>query len=434
MGEKSLKDYADFLNKNYSDDIYNFYLSEIESESLNIIPIYNINKEDREKLVKFEIQNFIALLKDNKIINGLNEWNNSFKTEGLYFPEYTEWEVSQVISIFNNRKKSLNFFLSTYVTQVADAIELNNEMDHFFSGQVNALIKIIEDLQKRNLQELKVKITSTENLLNQAESSSHIGHCELDYVSGKVKCSEEFYKILGVNLDFKLEIPFLKNLINNENDFDPFLKESIPSYKEDKTSIHEFKIKRPDQPDIQCMSNEFPVVDDSGNIVGSKIIIQDITDLKEIDSELKAKDNLIDRIIQYSPTLILIYDIEEGKIVFVNEVVHQLLGYSVKSILDLNIKDSISTFIHEDDIVLVKKRIKSYSDISMNEVESIEFRVIDSNKEVHWFHSKTIVFNSINNNVKQILINATEITSFKKLQEIIFLKEAQYCKLRKSPI
>ena len=98
-------------------------------------------------------------------------------------------------------------------------------------------------------------------------------------------------------------------------------------------------VLRPDRERIWISVNGAPLRDDRGEIDGVVFAIEDVTEKKEIEEELRAERNLKDQILETSPVGITLID-EDGMNVFANDRAEELLGRPL---------EELRTYVHDDE-------------------------------------------------------------------------------------
>jgi PAS domain S-box-containing protein len=154
-------------------------------------------------------------------------------------------------------------------------------------------------------------------------------------------------------------------------------------------------------------------------------ICPNITDRKK--AELKLIENQIfqNTILNTSPDIIYVYDVQEKKNVYSNDGIMNILGYSVKEIQQMGDK-IISNLMHPDDFkIYINTIIPKYQSADDNEFIKHKYRM--KHKKGYWrlLHSKELIFTrDEKNQPKQIFGIITDITDRNKAeQELIKAKE-----------
>jgi PAS domain S-box-containing protein len=146
------------------------------------------------------------------------------------------------------------------------------------------------------------------------------------------------------------------------------------------------------------------------------MVLVDITDRKKIEGALKESHHFTDRILQITPNLIYIYDLEEHSNVYANRDIFSFLGYSPLQILDLG-PEIFQNVLHPDDLDLVARHQEQLITSTEDYVLEVEFRLRHSDGQWRWVRSRDIPFmRDPAGKVMQILGAAEDITVRKKAE------------------
>lgn len=144
---------------------------------------------------------------------------------------------------------------------------------------------------------------------------------------------------------------------------------------------------------------------------------------KIAEKELIESRHFIQRIIDTSPNIVHIYDIEEKRNVFINKKIEDILGYTPDEINEM--KDQlVDKLIHPDDRKAALKNNRFFKKNPEGVVQK-EFRMKHKNGEYRWINSaETIFLYNSEGRIKQIIGTAQDITERKiSEQELIKAKE-----------
>lgn len=78
-------------------------------------------------------------------------------------------------------------------------------------------------------------------------------------------------------------------------------------------------------------------------------VMVDITERKQIEEKLLERNRFIESILDITPDILYIYDIEEKRYVYINDGIEIVLGYSVVEIKSMG-ERMISNLMHPDDL------------------------------------------------------------------------------------
>ncbi len=101
--------------------------------------------------------------------------------------------------------------------------------------------------------------------------------------------------------------------------------------------------------DIWFQSKTSPVYDSAGKQIGVTLLAEGINDRKRAEAELRESEAKFRSIVEQS--LVGIYIIQGGKLIYVNPGFEKIFGYSKNDLLN---KMSFEGLVHEDDVALVQ--------------------------------------------------------------------------------
>ncbi|MES1198114.1 MAG: PAS domain S-box protein, partial [Chitinophagaceae bacterium] len=190
-------------------------------------------------------------------------------------------------------------------------------------------------------------------------------------------------------------------------------------------SLSEYRFVRPDGTITWVMGQATPERNSENQIVGYVGTTTDITERKKAEETLNQNRVFIESIINASPDIVYIYDIEERKNVYINEGIQQNLYYSNEEIRQMGDK-VLPILMHQDDFnSYLQDTYPKYETLKDKEIIIHEYRMCDKKGDWHWLYCKESIFlRKQNGDPKQIFGIASDITVKKKIENEI-LKEKQ---------
>lgn len=168
-----------------------------------------------------------------------------------------------------------------------------------------------------------------------------------------------------------------------------------------------------------------PLHSKSGEIIGVSCAALDITNIKQAQVKLQESQYFTQRIVDISPDIFYIYDLQEQRNIFVNNAISSILGYSAEEIKNMGAK-LFSAVIHPDDLIKIMEAQKQFDNAQDRDVFEIEYRMRHANGEWVWIYSRDSVFaRDIDGKVRQTVGNAQDITKRKLADQKIKESEAQ---------
>jgi PAS domain S-box-containing protein len=167
-----------------------------------------------------------------------------------------------------------------------------------------------------------------------------------------------------------------------------------------------------------------PLKDSQGGIYRLVETMLNITKRKEIEQALKASQYFIQQIADSSPNTIYIYDLEEHRNIYANNLLAEILGYSTEEIKNLG-SELMPKIIHPDDWEGLLTYQQKFSTAFDGDIFEFEYRVKRADGEWCWLYSRDTPFSrNALGLVKQVLGVATDISA-RKQAEIQLQQQAQ---------
>lgn len=142
---------------------------------------------------------------------------------------------------------------------------------------------------------------------------------------------------------------------------------------------------------------------------------------RQAEKALKTNEHFIQSLINATPGIIYIYDIEERRNIYSNEGIQKILGYSDTEIKNMGNK-LLAQLMHPDDFNFYQSQVyPRYKDLPDNQFIVHEFRMKNKEGEWQWLLAKESIYQRNNDNrPKQIFGMAMDISERKRAeQEII---------------
>ena len=196
-------------------------------------------------------------------------------------------------------------------------------------GEIELFLFTLKDVTepKRTEDELR----ESEARLNEAQRIAQIGSWELDLITNTLHWSDEVYRIF--NLDPEKFDPVYEGFLENIHPDDrEFVNNSYADSVKNKTPydvVHRLMLKDGTLKFVNERCETF--YDDAGKAVRSIGTVQDITERKQAEEELRK----LSEVVKQSPMYIVVTD-PEGTIEYVNPAFSEITGYSYDEALGEN--------------------------------------------------------------------------------------------------
>ena len=156
------------------------------------------------------------------------------------------------------------------------------------AGRVTSMWGTLQDITERKRAEEELK--TNEKLMSEAQRIAHLGSWEHDAASGEVKWSHEEWQIFG--LDQREFGPSFEEFLALVHPDDRHIVRTIAerSQQSQKVTSYDYRIIRPDGTVRVLRANGSILCDELGQVVKITGTDQDITEQKQIETELRERD------------------------------------------------------------------------------------------------------------------------------------------------
>jgi PAS domain S-box-containing protein len=205
----------------------------------------------------------------------------------------------------------------------------------------------VEDITDRKKTEEALR--ENEKRLREAQEMAHLGFWLWDIKTGGVEWSEEVYKIFCLNPEtFTPKIDSILELSpwpeENQRDKE-LINRAIESHN---PGTYEQKFLRPDKSIGYYYSTFRGSYDNNGDLVSIVGTILDITERKITEVALRESEERFSKSFRTSPISFIIANMEDGRIIEVNDAFTTISGYTRDEALN-NTTLNLKIWVHEDD-------------------------------------------------------------------------------------
>lgn len=293
------------------------------------------------------------------------------------------------------------------------------------SGIAYKLVGTAQDVTER--QQLIERLQQSDNLYKQAQALTHIGNWVWDLLTDKITWSDELYRIFG--LDIQSEEITLEQYLGFVHPAD---KDLVFQHIRQSHDLY-YRIVLPEG-SVKVIHGKAEVIAKEDGIA-YKIIgtLQDVTEEKLVEKQLRDNQNFIQKIADATPSIIASYNINTGRYTFISQGLEKLLGYKPQQVLGEGV-DFFMKLIHPDDLgPLMEKNAKAIENSNKsalhNDDEMIiefQYRLLHKNGRYRWFHTFGTVFDRNNNKqVEHVLNVSLDITDRMEAEQVLFEKNME---------
>ena len=280
------------------------------------------------------------------------------------------------------------------------------------SGDAKYLLGISEDITDR---------LQTEKDLENAQRMAQVGNWVLIHETGNLYWSNQIYRVFGIDKDgFEASYEAFTDSIHPED------KEMVERAFADSLGSGtpydiEHRIVKKDTGEIRWVHEKCAHVrDDSGTTIRSEGTVQDITERKAAEEELKEREEFQRKLLDDMLTFVAILS-PDGDVVFVNNTPLKVGGLKLENVVGKKFYDA-PWWTHRADV-----REAVISDIgrcAKGETLVRDIEIMTSNDSLMWieFSMHPVVGND--GNVQYLIPEGRDITDRKKAEHIAAQKEA----------
>jgi PAS domain S-box-containing protein len=192
------------------------------------------------------------------------------------------------------------------------------------SGKPLYFITTILDISERK--RIESLIRETNEILNQAQMLAHVGSWQFDLVNDVVTWSDETYRIFGYEPGmFDLNLENIRKVIHPDDleKHDRIIADAISTHY---YQPEEYRLIRPDGSIRVIYGDGKAVTDNSGNVVKLVGVIQDVTEHKKAEEELRREHDQTQRYLHIAGVMLTALD-ADGHITLINKKGCEILGW-----------------------------------------------------------------------------------------------------------
>lgn len=227
-------------------------------------------------------------------------------------------------------------------------------------------------------------------LFDRAGRLAGVGYWEWDEITGRCAgCSEELARIYGVTSPRYLErLNSMQSWLDFVHPDDRAYAEMVESDARDRNVGYdvEYRLQRPDGSVLHVREVVEPVLNDAGQMIWSTGIVQDITEQKHAERELKETEAQLRSIYAQIPGAVYrrtVHADESASYSFISEGVWDLMGYSAEELIADPGK--FSDNVHSQDREARERAIRHSAE--MLERYDAEYRFVLPNGEAVWIRA-----------------------------------------------
>ncbi|MHA2365685.1 MAG: PAS domain S-box protein [Candidatus Hodarchaeales archaeon] len=169
-----------------------------------------------------------------------------------------------------------------------------------------------------------------EKYLKEAQTIAQIGHWRLDPLTQEITGSDELFRIFGLTKEESSLDKFVEVVHPDDREFDLYHIRRGMEYGEHWNIEH--RLICPDGTTKYVHAKGEAITDITGKVLLLLGTVQDITERKQIENEIRKQKKFTDSVIDALTDTLYIFDPENGKVILWNKVFEEICGYSFEEI------------------------------------------------------------------------------------------------------
>ncbi len=263
--------------------------------------------------------------------------------------------------------------------------------------------------------QLDESLRVNQNRLKKAQALAHVGNWEFDLQTKKMWGSEEAFRIYGIKpLSEFLPTDLIQRITLPEyrSKIDSAFKELVNN---DREFNIEFKIRLADSGEERFVHSKAELVRDQNNVpIKINGVIQDITESKEAESQLKLlAENMHD--------VVWIMTID-GQFTYISPSVMQLRGYTAEEVK----QQSLEEVLMPKSLQIAKKFLQNLIKTGELQTKYLELEQICKNGSTVWTEINFGIIRDKDGKPQQIIGVSRDITERKNVEEELKSSEKKY--------
>jgi len=389
------KKYAQFILDHHLDPLVQDMIDKARELKLPILKLLqHLSEEQIFMLSKEGLKNelLLPLIEEKpfeKVIQSINNW----KANALLVPK-DQIDVYDITSIYNVRKLSLIDLMEVYDYSKIEGIELNKEIEIYFTSCINLALEAYEEINRSALKD-------SQDMLNGILNNIPVIVTKIDHKGNILQSQGHGLKAIGLK-EGELVGKNVFEIFPNANNVKKALSGEYVNF--------EGEVTNKNRQNRFYQNYFFP---QKSGVLGFSI---DITDQKVAEEKLREGEYFIQRIASSTPIIIQVYDRIHNVDLYSNKALYESLGYTHEQINQMG--KSITNVVHPEDIEKLKERNDRLKEAKDGEIIESEMRAKDVNGTYRWIFTRSMVFKRTEDGeVWQILSTSIDTTDKKIAEE-----------------
>ncbi|WP_272023946.1 PAS domain S-box protein [Olleya namhaensis] len=311
--------------------------------------------------------------------------------------------------IINNIKFNKEYRILRLDTKQEVWVHGIGELVYDSEGRAVQIIGTMQDVTQRKLSE--VKIQESAKALQEAQKIAKTGSFKLFIKTLIGETSNTFNEILGIDYDAEINFELWKSIVHPDDRV--LIKEAVVKSQLLKQKFNlEYRVYTKNNKELKWIHGLGEIVYDNGVAVSFVGTIQDITERKKAEIELKIVNEFTESLVMSMQEGLLMVDLE-GTIIRVNESYCNMLGYSNEELIGMELP---YPFAQEKDY----KRMMEIKDlVTQGKAPSFQLEFVRKNGSKFIASFLAGLIRNDNDEVIAIFASVKDVSEDEKLKETL---------------
>jgi len=251
-------------------------------------------------------------------------------------PEFTKECFEELVKPLRNREQDIMIFNAVHQRKDGSRYPVEVHLQYAALEEKDVFVAFIIDITEHKKAENALR--ESETSLKEAQKIANIGNWTRE-LTGELHWSEQQYRIYGYEPgEIKPNFEIVKSHVHPD-DLDTFMKSIDNTVKIRKPFALEYRLITKDGTQKFVSAHANVELDKSGNPIRLRGTLQDITERKKAEDEIKRNEKRYRELFEDNITGVYVTTLD-GKILDCNNAFYKMLGYSNKDeILKINIEN-----------------------------------------------------------------------------------------------
>lgn len=320
-------------------------------------------------------------------------------------------------------------YVETYLIPVKDE-----------GGEVTAILWTVHDLRNewqlgRERAAAQARLAEEHRRLREAQAIGSVGSFEWTVGEPASHWSDELFRIHGLTPG-ETETTLVK-----VHDFiHPDDKEAVQATMDESVqkpgSYAEVHRIITQSSEVRWVNHRWQsLADKEGKVVNVKGIVQDITERKNAEEEIKGQSHFINSVTKAVPDLISIVEMPSRKLLYFNHEPELMTGFTVQEVEKMSDEERLGYLVHPDDRPVLNAFYNQLEALAEGDIAKTEYRCRKKGGGPFWLHVRGMAFQRDGDGrLTQALVVGSDVSERKKaeqkLQESTALQKAVFNTVR----